>query len=238
LEGLYPPGALLVQQGGAPREIFIIDQGLVKLCRVQPGGKESIVGIRSAGEVIAAASAILGCPHPVDAITVTACRLSRMDHRDFVRRLQADRAFSWHLHEMHSRDVCGDFDHLAELGCEAAGARLRRLLLKLASAFGSATACGGVAVTLPLRQWEIAQLIAVTPQYLCQLLGEFECSGVLSRQGSTMVLHAETGTRALRLQEVEDSVSAGAATVEEPRRASRAPSRDQASRPISRSRLI
>ena len=198
----YPPGALLLQQGDGPADVFIIDRGVIKLRRVQPGGKESIIGIRTAGEFVGAAAAILGCPNPADAITVTPCRVARMDTREFVERSRDDRNFAWRLLEMQSRELCGDCDQLAELGCEAAEVRLCRTLQKLADEFGSTSASGVRSLTLPLKQWEVAQIVGVTPQYLCQLLADLERKGVLNRRGATFVLHAEPRMTKTRTDEV------------------------------------
>ena len=37
-------------------------------------------------------------------------------------------------------------------------------------------------IRCPLRQWEVAQLVGVTPSYVSQLLGELEREGVVRRE--------------------------------------------------------
>jgi CRP-like cAMP-binding protein len=185
----YPAGAVLLMQGDSPDDVFVIEQGIVKLRRVQSCGKEAITGIRMAGDFVGAAAAVLGHPNPADAIAITPCRVTRMDFREFLDRLRSDKEFSWRLHEMQSREICGDCDHLAELGCVSAGVRLQRMLLKLASSFGCRRGEREILLKLPLKKWELAQIIGVTPQYLCQLFTELESTGVMARRGSVIALH-------------------------------------------------
>jgi len=185
----YPPGVVLFHQGDCVEDVFVVEHGLIKLRRVQPGGKETILGVRSAGAFLGAAAAILDEPHSAAAVTVTSCRLVRIEQGEFLERIHCDPAFSWRLHEEHSREVCGESDHLAQLGCEGARVRLKRFLFQIAAEFGAALPEGGFTLTLPLKQWEVAQLLSVTPQYLCQLLGELERSGLLRRDGPSIVVH-------------------------------------------------
>jgi len=186
----YPAGAVLLAQGDSPDDVFVIDHGLVKLRRVQSCGKEAITGIRMAGDFLGAAAAVLGYPNPTDAIAITSCGVIRMDVREFLDRLRTDRDFSWRLHEMQSREICGDCDHVAELGCVPAVVRLQRLLLHLAGSFGSRRGEGEILLKLPLKKWELAQIVGVTPQYLCQLFADLEHAGVLDRRGPVIALHA------------------------------------------------
>jgi len=38
-------------------------------------------------------------------------------------------------------------------------------------------------IELPLREWELAQLLAITPQYLCTLMQELLEQGRMERRG-------------------------------------------------------
>ena len=52
---LYPVGTVLMQQGGDPGDVFYVEEGLAKLVRTGPDGREQILGLRGAGWFLGAA---------------------------------------------------------------------------------------------------------------------------------------------------------------------------------------
>jgi len=175
----YPAGIVLFRQGESPEVVYGIEQGWVKLVRIEEDGQAMIVGVRSRGWILGAASALAQKAHAVTAETVTWCRLRRMKVEAFRHLVQRDEAFSWYVHQMHAREVHRQLEQVVGLGCQRARRRLEQLLEELARE--GETRC-------PLRQWELAQLVAVTPSYLSQLLRELEREGVVRREGGWIVL--------------------------------------------------
>lgn len=186
---VYPPGVTLFRQGHPSEEVFLLEHGLLKLLRVESDGQEIMAGLRSTGWIVGAAAAILGRPYAVTVVTATPCRISRLGAREFREKLKCDAAFSLHVHEMHSREVYDDLMRLSDLATHSARSRLEQFLSRLAPALSAAPVNGEVRLEVPLKQWELAQLLTVTPQYLCQLLGEMERGGRLHRDGNSLILH-------------------------------------------------
>jgi CRP-like cAMP-binding protein len=185
----YPPGVELFQQETPAEDVFFVRRGLVKLLFLQPDGHEIIVGLRSQGWFLGSAPVLLGKPYAATAVTVTNCRLSRIRASEFRHLIRANGRLSWQLHEMHSLELSRYLSLVTDLGCLTARQRLGRLFAELAPLLSQGTSGQGTRIRMPLRQWEIAQLIAVTPQYLCQLLQDMEREGVLKREKGAFVLH-------------------------------------------------
>lgn len=174
----HSAGAVLIEQGETARDVFHVASGLVKLQRVQPDGQELIVGLRSSGWILGAAAAIVEKPYPATAITVTPCYLARIEASRFRNRVFTDRQLSWRIHRMHGEEIYEQAAAAADHKTAPARKRLERFLARWVPHTVAADKNGFVPVELPLRQWEIAQLIGVTPQYLCQLFAELEREGV------------------------------------------------------------
>lgn len=185
---VYPAGVELFQQGLPARNVYLIEQGLIKLLRVQEDGQEVIVGLRRPGWCVGAAAVIIGTSYPVTAITVTRSHLSHIAGEGFRNLLKSDHSVSWRVHQMHSSEVCAQMIHLAELGCLPARKRLERLIWDLLVAQRRHTVAGPVKLDLPLRHWEIAQLIAVTPVHLSRLLDQLEADGVIRRSKGWLII--------------------------------------------------
>ena len=183
----------LFRQGDPSQEVFHLEEGLVKLRRTQPDGEEVIVGLRSAGWFLGAGAAMLGKPYATTAVTATRCSIARLCVREFLRLVRTDHELSWQLHQMHSREVYEELVQIADLGSLSARQRLEHFFEQLLPALGAAGPHGEIRVELPLKHWEIAQLIAVTPVYLCQLLHEMEDRGVIRRERKGIVLVATAG---------------------------------------------
>ena len=185
---LYPAGVRLFEQGRQPTELFYLHSGLVKLLRSHADGHDLILGLRGPGWLIGAAAAVLDHPHDVTAVALTECSVSRIPAASFRRLLRLNEDLSWKLHQQNSREIHEELAQIAELECLSARERLEQVLHRFLPATTPARASDEIRLTIPLRQWEIAQLVGVTPQYLCQLLGEMERKGLLRRDHDTIIL--------------------------------------------------
>src|SRR5262245_49627170 len=89
----FPPATPLFVQGNEAQEVFRIERGLVKLSHLDEDGQELIVGLRSKGQWLGTASAIVQESHPVTAITVSNCSLSIIPSEIFLQLAKADAQF-------------------------------------------------------------------------------------------------------------------------------------------------
>jgi CRP-like cAMP-binding protein len=184
----YPARVELFRQGDAPVGVFLVEHGLIKLMRVENDGRGIIVGLRASGWCVGAASVILGRPYLVSAVTVTPSSVSCMSADVFQAALRKGHALSWHLHEMHSREVHAEIDHVTEFHSLSARRRLERFLRRLEGIIDPRQEGNEVRLEIPLRQWEIAQLIGVTPPYLSELTRDLEARGLLRRERDSLIL--------------------------------------------------
>jgi CRP/FNR family transcriptional regulator, cyclic AMP receptor protein len=175
----YSPSIELFKQGSLAKEIYFIDSGIVKLVRHEQDGQEMIVGLRTSNWVLGAASVVLQKPFPTSAETLTRCCLRRMPTEVFLCRLKSDAEFSWHIHRIHSYEIYDEVTHLAQLGRRSARHRLEQLLWQLASALKPSEIQKEVRLQLPLKYWEVAELIAVTPQHLSRVLKQMQDDGII-----------------------------------------------------------
>lgn len=174
----YPPKVVFFRQGGRTDEVFYLEHGLVKLMRLQPSGDESIVGLRSAGWFLASAACVLGREYVVTAVAVTGCRVARLRANAFRQLLKSNPALSWRVHRMHSEEIYDQLGRGADLRSLPARERLERLLATIGPQLETSADGTDRKLKIPLKQWEIAQLISVTPQYVCKLLRAMGHDGV------------------------------------------------------------
>lgn len=177
----YPATVELYRQGDAANDVYLLESGLVKLVRVEPDGQELIVALRFPGSLIGNFSVIMNNPYPLTAITLIDSHVRRIPAEQFRQLVQTNLEFSWHVHQMHCRTA---FDHVLRvvgLTFTTARQRLEQLLWQLALVQTQEPEVKDLWLTIPLRYWELAALIAVSPGYLSRLFGQLEKDGVLLR---------------------------------------------------------
>ena len=183
----YPAGTVLMQQGGDPGDVFYVEEGLAKLVRAGRDGREQILGLRGPGWFLGAALVLAFRAPPASAVAVTPCRLRRLTRQAFLDLMATHEALSWHVHQMHSREVLSQFQQMADLGTATSRQRLERFLRRFTAA-SSPNGNGGVRLSLPLKRWELASLLAVTPEHLSRLLRQLRDDGVIRVNGGSIVV--------------------------------------------------
>lgn len=189
---LHRAGSQLFSQGDPAQSVFRIEGGLVKLIRSHADGRgERIVGLRARGWVLGAAAAIANELYVATAVAVVTCKVARLGAAAFLQRLGSDHSLMTHILGMHAHEVCSS---LTQLGAESISAttRLRQLLVDLASPIRTGDHPHEYRVEIPLRQWELAQLLGVAAPYLSELLSDLETEGALRREGhGVMIIHSD-----------------------------------------------
>jgi CRP/FNR family transcriptional regulator len=183
---LYLPGVQILGQGSCSSDVYLIRRGLIKLQSIDRAGRETIVGVRRTGSLVGAEAAIMRKPHLASAVTVTECCLQRFPTRQFCELIRTYPDLSWHLHQMNASELRETTAALVEVKSHTANIRLKRLVLELVPELNGAGS-PNTEVRLPFKQWEIAQMLGVTPEHLSRLLRRLEKEGFLGRKGTILI---------------------------------------------------
>lgn len=183
----YPADTHLFQQDCLAHDVFLIESGLVKLIRVEREGRELITSLAFPGGLIGASSVIIQESYPVTAVTLTKCSLRRISADAFRNLLRTELQFSWYLHRLHSYEILNQVIRVAQLSCHPARHRLEQLFLQLSSAMELHVSNNEIRLEVPLRHWEVAELIAVTPEHLSRMLHKMETEGKLRREKGWLI---------------------------------------------------
>ncbi|HEX8776158.1 MAG TPA: Crp/Fnr family transcriptional regulator [Pyrinomonadaceae bacterium] len=184
----YPPGIEISHQGSPTKNIYLIERGLVKLTRLEEDGREIIIDLRFPRWMIGSASAVIHRPYSVTAMTLTRCELRRIPLEDFLHLVKTDSQFSWYLHQLHSQEVFQHVARVAQLGCLSARQRLEELLWQLICSLELLDSQKEIKLDMPLKNWEVAALIAVAPAYLSRLLNQMEDDNTIHRRNGWLVV--------------------------------------------------
>src|SRR5689334_7885907 len=168
----YPQGAILFVEGQAPRGIYIICSGRVKLSTTSRDGKTLILRIAEAGEVLGLHASVSGKPYELTAETLQSCQLDFVRREDFLKFLQSHADACLNAAQHLSKNCQDAYETIRSLGLShSVSEKLARLLLEW-STDGDSTA-EGIRIKVALTHEEIAQLIGTSRETVTRVLGEF-----------------------------------------------------------------
>jgi CRP-like cAMP-binding protein len=178
-------GAELLGQGYVAEHVLLLERGVVKLLRTFADGRSTVVGLRGRHALLGLPAALLGDPQPLSVVAECECDIRCIPAPEFVEAAKGSPTNSRQVHRLLAQELIGAYEQVAVLACLSARERLQQFLALIGSEF---SAPGSDCVELPIRHWELAQLLAVTPQYLSRLMHELLVRGVVRRRGSRWFL--------------------------------------------------
>lgn len=184
----YPAGVELFKQGSLTDYVYFIESGLVKITSLCESGRELITCLRSPGWLLGVTSVVLQKPNLVQATTLTYCHLRVISAATFLDLLASNIRFASFSQQALSREVYEQITPMVELGCCSARHRLERFLWELASEVRQFGSQEEVCLRMPLRHWEVAQLLAITPAYLSRLFNQLEKERILRRKKGLLII--------------------------------------------------
>jgi CRP-like cAMP-binding protein len=199
----YPAAVELFSQGAYPADVYLVQEGIVKFTRGEANGQEILLDLRFPGSLVGSAAAISERPHPFAAITVTRCTLIRWSARSFVSSLDNDTSLAARVREILSDDILDHVARISQLTCLPARQRLEQLLWQFCERL-EPSASGQTSETtsklqLPLKHYEIADLLSITPTYLCRLLNRLEEENVITRSKGWIIVREPAALRPIAL---------------------------------------
>lgn len=183
----YPQGAVLFVEGQAPRGVYMICGGRVKLSTTSRDGKTLILRIAQAGEVLGLHATVSGKPYELTAEALQPCQLDFIRCDDFLRFLQNHADACLNAAQHLSKNCQSAYEMIRSLGLSHSVAeKLARLLLEWSSD-GDASK-EGIRIKVSLTHEEIAQLIGTSRETVTRVLGEFRQKKLAQLRGSTLVI--------------------------------------------------
>src|SRR5260370_42204202 len=84
---LYPPDVVLMMERQAPRGVYIVCSGRVKLSVEAKAFKTVILKVAGERHVLGLSSVVSGQPSPIEATTIELCQIKFVDRESFMHLL-------------------------------------------------------------------------------------------------------------------------------------------------------
>lgn len=193
----YPKGAVLFVEGQAPRGIFVLCKGRVKLSICSTDGKTLILKIAEPGEVLGLSATVSGKTYELTAETIDPCQVNFVKREDFLRFLKEHADACFRVAEQLSDKYNTACREIRSLGLShSAAEKLAKLLLEWSSRSGESNK-QEPRVRLSLTHEEIAQMIGTSRETVTRLFAELKKRQIVNARGATLVIRNKAALRAL-----------------------------------------
>jgi CRP/FNR family transcriptional regulator len=184
---VYDQGQMIFMEGEPVAGLYLVDEGVVKICRYALDGREHILTLINAGDTFNDVAALDGGPNPACAVAFTAAVVWRIDRIDLKKVVTRYPALAWALIE----NLAGRSRHLVrvvqDLASRSVRGRLARLLLEQAAMSEE----GGA--PLPLTQEAIASLLGTVREVIGRTLRSLAADGLIAVERQHIVIVDRVG---------------------------------------------
>jgi|SRR5579863_341338 len=183
----YSKGAVLFVEGEAPRGIFIVRSGRVKLSTSSPEGKKIILRFVETGRVVGLPGTISGRPYAVTAEIAEPTEAEFIPRAAFLNFLREHGEAALRAAELMGEVVHTTYDEVRSLGLSrSTEEKLATFLLDWWDRHVKKR--GPQRAKLTLTQEEIAEAIGATRETVTRLLADLRRRKVIDIQGATLTI--------------------------------------------------
>jgi CRP/FNR family transcriptional regulator len=183
----YPTGAALFSEGQAPRGVFVVRRGRVKLSICGSDGRTLILRIVEAGCPLGVAAVVSGRQYEATAETQEPCEVSFLRQSDLLRlmRLQGEIAL-WVTQHISDDYACTCREIRDLILSDSASEKLARLMVGWLDQ--NTAAANPTQVKMALTHEEIGQMIGTSRETVSRLFAGFKKQRLIQQNGCTLVI--------------------------------------------------
>ncbi len=194
----YKKGQTLFLQGNPCYGLFCVSQGKVKIVKVGPDGKESLLTIASNGDVIGHRDLLANDQYYTATATVLEdSTLCFIDKKYILSLLEEQPTVVAELLKKVTRDLNASEEKVFSMYQKNVRERLAELLLFLQKNFGVQDESGHTKLDVKLTRDEMASMIGTANETLIRFMTEFRDEGIIDQEGKVIIIQ---NTQALREQ--------------------------------------
>jgi CRP-like cAMP-binding protein len=185
-------GQTLFTRGEAGNGLYVIIGGLIRLSVVSREGRELTLRLAGAGEIIGEIAAIDNGPRTTDGAALLPSETLELPHDAFQSAMDRFPPLRHAvLHQLCSR-LRATTEQLEGFALQPLEARLARFLIGLAQQPAADRNGDSSAFELAANQREIATMVGASRPRLNQLLGRWQETGIVARNGRLLVCRLST----------------------------------------------
>jgi CRP-like cAMP-binding protein len=185
-------GDVIFEEGDTINGIYCIKDGVCKLTKLSPNGKDHIVKLIKKGELLGQRSMISDEPVNLSAIALEDMEVCFIPKSEVMGFFDKNNQFSMNV----MKTICGDLkeadDNMVNLAQKTVKARLAETLLYLLNTFGKNN---DNTLKIQLSREELASMIGTATESCIRLLSDFNKLGLVELSGKKIILKDINGLK-------------------------------------------
>ncbi|MFZ4713192.1 MAG: Crp/Fnr family transcriptional regulator [Bacteriovoracaceae bacterium] len=183
----YKKGHTLFFQGNPPFGLYCINSGKIKVSKIGSDGKESIVRIAGAGDVLGHRSLFSDENYTATATAIEEATICFIDKQYINDVLKAQPTVAMQLIQRLSREMGAAEAHSAAMFQKNVRERLAELFLTLNKSYG-VRENGRLKLDIILTREEIASMVGTASETVIRFITEFKDEGLIEQEGKTIYI--------------------------------------------------
>lgn len=189
----YKKGQTLFVQGNPPYGMYCVSKGNIKITQVGEDGKESIVRIATAGDVLGHRSIFTDQFYHATATAMEDANVCFIDKKYILKLVQKEPSVACNLISKLGRDLGAAEHRISSFYQKNVRERLAELLLLLKESHGVKEADGRIRLNIKLTREEMASIIGTASETLIRFMSEIKQEGYIEQDGKTIYITDEEG---------------------------------------------
>ncbi len=161
-------------EGSFPRGVYCINQGLVKIFKRGDEGKEQIIHIAKAGEIVGFRAMFTEEPYKVGAEALEDCTICFIGKEDFLNLMESNPVLRKGIIKELSKELADRADFITNMAQKSVRERLAFTMLILLDVFDNAP--------INLSREDLANFVGTATETLIRLLKDFKDEGIIEIQ--------------------------------------------------------
>lgn len=188
---VYKKGQTLFVQGNHPFGIYCVSTGNIKVSKIGSDGKESIVRIVTAGDILGHRSLFTDQFYSATATALEDTKVCFIDKKYIMKTITENPEVSLEIINKLSRDMGAAESRITSMHQKNVRERLAELFLLLKDTHGHKLDDGRWKLDLKLTREEMATMIGTANETLIRFISEFKEAGLIEQEGKVIYITNE-----------------------------------------------
>lgn len=176
----YNKGDVLFSEGGIPRGVFFLHSGLIKIVKYGMEGKEQIIEIAKAGDLVGFRAMLSDKTYNVDAKMIEDACIGYIKKSDFLKEINNNEILRNTVIRVLSKELQDRADLLTTMAQKTVRQRTALALILLDDIYKGAP--------INLSRDDLANFVGTATETVIRLLREFKKDGVVDIQGRKITI--------------------------------------------------
>lgn len=174
-------------EGDPPDCLYIVKEGTIKMVKHSPSGREMIMAIMTAGDMIGEVAVFDGGPYPATAQGMGKGFIMKLPRKEFISLLNRHPSVALQIIGDLGKKLRAALNVARELRGELVEGRIAMVLLKLARKIGTPVE-GGVMLTIPVTRQDVADMVGSTIETTIRVISRFKKEGMVRDSKGKMII--------------------------------------------------